>query len=133
MAGCTATNCPEEIVGARFGDLLVREDPANIEHLINLIDSGYRMKMPSRTRSDRNGNSQIFLNNIIGIVENGHLKRIWGTQREITERKGIELSKARLAAIVESSHDAIISKDLDGRITSWTAARRKYSAIAPKR
>src|SRR5690606_16352564 len=46
---------------------------------------------------------------------------------DITERKEIEEARERLAAVVESSDDAIISKTLDGIITSWNeGARRMY-------
>lgn len=41
---------------------------------------------------------------------------------DITERKRAERDLARLAAIVESSPDAIFSTDMEGRLTSWNRA-----------
>jgi PAS domain S-box-containing protein len=44
---------------------------------------------------------------------------------DITERKRAEETQLRLAAIVNSSDDAIISKTLDGIITSWNPGATK--------
>jgi PAS domain S-box-containing protein len=54
-----------------------------------------------------------------------------GTVQDISARKSAEEAKARLAAIVTSSADAIVGKTLDGIVTNWNEAAERmfgYSA-----
>ena len=52
-------------------------------------------------------------------------------KRDISERRQGQETAARLAAIVESSDDAIVSKTLDGKVLTWNAgAQRMYGYSA---
>ncbi len=77
----------EDMLGIRPGDLLPLSEETNQAFLRNFIRQGYRMHDTESHEVARYGQQKYFLNNATGIKENGLLKRIWGTQRDITERK----------------------------------------------
>ncbi|QEH32933.1 Oxygen sensor histidine kinase NreB [Aquisphaera giovannonii] len=54
----------------------------------------------------------------LAIGEDG-LPLVMEANRDLTERKHAEAANAWLAAIIESSDDAIVGKDPDGVVTSW--------------
>ncbi len=113
MAQMYGFSCAEEIISARLGDFLVRSDPHNIAYLRTFIRSNYRLIDAESHEIDKQGNPKYFLNNLVGIVENGLLVRAWGTQRDITERKQAEQEREQL---LESEQTARADAETANRI-----------------
>ena len=52
--------------------------------------------------------------------------------RDITEQKRAEAAAMRLAALVHSSSDAVVAKDLNGIITDWNQSAQRIFGYKPK-
>jgi C4-dicarboxylate-specific signal transduction histidine kinase len=86
----------QEFVGKRLTETLDPNDPHNVELARVYVRSGFRVLERESHEVDILGNPKVFLNSMIGIVENEKLVRTWGIKRDVTER--VKLEKARKQA-----------------------------------
>lgn len=91
-----------EIIGSKLYTVMPASDPQNVEYLRAFIRSGYRLTNVESHEVDKDGNPKYFLNNLTGIIKDGFLHRAWGTQRDITSRKLLEMQLTEINANLES-------------------------------
>ncbi len=110
----------KEILGKHIS-MLVPENRQNDENIIlKSIKKGERVDHFETVRIDKTG-KEISLSLSVSPIKNSKGKIIGASKvaRDISDRNKNEIKQARLSAIVEFSDDAIVSKDLNGIITSW--------------
>ncbi|HMK02858.1 MAG TPA: PAS domain S-box protein [Ferruginibacter sp.] len=80
----------EDIIGTPLQILLPRENSLNTDFLLKFFKNGFKIEEEPSFEKDKEGNEVIFVNSMVGIIEGEYIKRIWGTQRNITEQKKAE-------------------------------------------
>ncbi len=111
---------PEEIIGSS----ILRLIPPDLHHeeqdILRKLRAGERIEHFETTRIRKNG-ERFAVSVTISPVKDATGRVVGASKilRDVTERRRIEESRYRLAAIVDSADDAIISKDLNGIIRTW--------------
>lgn len=78
-----------DLMGLKLEALMPRNEE-NIAYLTAFIASGYKLHDAESKEMAVDGTARYFLNNLVGIVENGCVVRAWGTQRDVTMMKDVE-------------------------------------------
>src|SRR6202158_5174579 len=65
-------------------------------------------------------------------LESAEGQLVWGAIRDLTVRKSAEEMKFELAAIVDSSEDAVIGKSLEGIVRTWNHGAQRIFGYSPE-
>ncbi|MDP3643757.1 MAG: PAS domain S-box protein [Bacteroidota bacterium] len=100
----------KEIIGKSHLDFHGgRDNPLNRNALREFILNGYRIENALTEEKNHLGQIVFFSNNSLGILENNHLVRMWGTQTDITDKTRADQVQHVLYTI---SNAALSSKNL---------------------
>ena len=105
---------PGQLIGQRLVDFHGgRNHPQNQAIVRLFIKNNYRVSNAETTEIGVNGEKKVFSNTTIGILENGNLMYIWGTQLDITEQKSLETRAQKLSRIVHESLNEVYIIDAE--------------------
>ena len=110
-----------ELVGRRLRELVVADDPVTRAALERFFLNGCRFEGVETVERDRDGRRRVFRNGASGVLEDGRLVAIWGTQHDVTDEHDTlarlrESERLFAAAFQDSPLGLSISSLEEGRI-----------------
>src|SRR5438067_12976690 len=119
----------DEVIGKELADLIIppRVREQHRRGLAHYLKTGEGPVIGKRIEiaGVRKDGSEILVELAIAALKIDSSPIFTAYLRDITERSRNEEASRHLAAIVESSDDAIVSKDLNGIINSWNVGAEK--------
>ena len=122
-----------EAIGSHITLIIPKDRLAEEDTIIARVKRGERLEHFDTLRQRKDG-TLIDLSLTISPIKDSSGRVVGASKvaRDITDRKRAERSTALLAAIVDSSDDAIVSKTLDGIITSWNKTAERIFGYLPE-
>jgi PAS domain S-box-containing protein len=77
---------PNEIIGKTLSDFWVGDIDEMIDALIPWVENNFTLTNQISEEKNKDGEKVYFLNNTVGVFEDGYMHGLWGTQTDITEQ-----------------------------------------------
>ncbi len=124
----------DELLEMTFQEITHPEDLGEDVSQGEQVKSGALETYSMEKRYIRKDGSIIWVNLTVSGARNesGQLKHFISVAEDISARREGEEARYRLAAIVESSEDAIVSKNLNGIIQSWNTGAQRIFGFSPE-
>ena len=128
---------PKEMIGVRFPQLFDNADASNLENLHTFFKTDCMVIQKETCEIGKNGVRKYFLNDVVGVIEDNQLVRVWGTQKDITADKSQreilkKLSPEQLKILkmtVEGKTMKEIAADVDVSPKTVESLRNQLKAI----
>jgi diguanylate cyclase (GGDEF)-like protein/PAS domain S-box-containing protein len=121
----------EELIGRTVQELGVWADESERAEVLRLLDTTGEARDIEARFKGKSGREVVGLVSAEAMEINGN-PFVLTLFKDISERKRLEEDRARLAAIVESSDDAIMATDAEGNIISWNVGAEKIFGFQAK-